>query len=149
MTGPTPASEPGKLPSRRSVEELSPEAWLLRVQQDQPDPVEEKDFRYLASIAPASVLQSCTERYLPMIYSKVLFPGKGRGSERPPRATGDAEVAAFVDALWFRYRTMTGKQARDDVGALASVFSVVKPRQLVEDAMTREQFAERWAAAKA
>lgn len=71
-----------------------------------------------------------------------------KAASRAQRATGDAEFAAYLDALWSHYRRMTGSQARADVGATATVFSIVKPRQLVEDAMTREQFAERWAAAK-
>ena len=140
-TNPTP-----RTPRRRTIEELSPEAWLLKVAKERPELVDEKDFRFLSSIAPASVLAACTERYLPMIWSKVLFPTKRQ--EMQPRATGEAEFQAFIDVLWVRYRKMTGAQARSEAGALVTVFARVRPKQLVEQAMTREQFGERFAAAR-
>lgn len=147
MATPTTENTPTPRRSRRTVEDLSPEAWLLKVSREQSELIDDKDFRYLSSVAPASVLQACTERYLPMIWSKVLFPNKAR-PQAAARPTGAAELEAFIDVLWVRYRKMTGAQARGEAGALVTVFAGVKPKQTIEAAMTREQFGQRFAAAK-
>jgi hypothetical protein len=129
---------------RRSAEELSPEAWLLKLAEDDPSIKEDKDFRYISGLAPVGVARAFTERHLPLIWSK-LFPD-GRSKKATPRpVTGEAEFQAFVDVLWARYHRMTGAQARSEAGALVAIFAAVKPKQLVEEAMTREQFGERLA----
>lgn len=146
MTDTTTAANPKERRHRRTVvEELSPEAWLLRITAERHELIADKDFRFIASLMPGPVMQQCAERYLPLIWNKVLHTGRVPASHGRP-VTADAELATFIELLWARFRKMTGQQARDDAHALVGVFSTVKPQQVVEDAMTREQFAERFMA---
>lgn len=113
----------------------------------EPELVEQKDVYTLARLAPRDVLVHCAERFLPMIWNKVLSPERTRRAYQRPPPSGEDAFSAFVDLLWSRYRTMTGKQARSEAGALVAVFADVKPNQIVEQAMTRAQFRERYTAA--
>lgn len=143
--------ENGKARERRRPEDLSPEAWLLKIAKEQPELIDEKDVEYLGSIAPSSVLAACFERFIPMIWNKVLYPGHSRRKDTPraslkarARQSGEAAIQAYIDMQWMHYRRMTGEQARSEAGGLVAIFTIVKARQLVENAMTREQFGKKF-----
>jgi len=121
----------------------TPEQALIRVDQHDHELVEAEDWAAVVEQWPIGTLKLAAIRWCQRDHRRVLSP---EPPQRAAPATGDRPLQAFVDQLWAHYRKMTGAQARAEAGLLVSIFATVGPRQIVEKAMTRQQFSQRFGA---
>jgi hypothetical protein len=117
-----------------------------------PDLIETHDCEGVARVANYETLVLAATAHFQLIWSKVLPPEGGKPAPRMAAgATRAADTAwaadtlgKFIDGIYDRLRHLTKEDAQREVGAVAKILSGLKRGQRLCEAMTREQFRERF-----
>jgi hypothetical protein len=128
-------------PEKRRAKIESPEQALIRIDQEDHELIASEDWTEVVEGFSLGTLKLAAIRWCQLSHRRVL------STESPkPREDRDADrpFQAYLDLMWAHYRKKTGAAARAEAGLLVAIFAAVKPRQLVEEAMTRAEFGERY-----
>lgn len=96
----------------------SPEAFLLRMNAKEPEALAERQFDYLASLAPKSVLLQAAARYFSLIHRRVVFPAtvaarQGTIAQRALREAHRDSLAGAAIKRVLGLMTINGKAIGD------------------------------------
>jgi hypothetical protein len=115
-----------------------------------PDLIETHDCEGVSRVANYETLILAATFCFQMIWSRVLGEGRKpapRGAVRAADETWAADtLGKFIDGVYDRLRHLTREAAQREIGAVAKILSGLKRGQRLCDAMTREQFRERFLA---
>jgi hypothetical protein len=126
---------------------MSPEIWLALAKQSEPELIADDDLDGLIAKAPHEVIIELARRHLGMIYRRIIHPNaqNRRAEQTATISEAKQQFQIFVGRIYDRYATWTKERANREVGALHTIFTSLKPRQRLCDALSREQFIERFA----
>lgn len=117
----------------------TPDQALIRVDRDNHELVEAEDWNAVTDKWSAGTLKLAAIRWCQRDHRRVLSPEPPKPRQQ---ASGEAGMYAL---LWLAVRALTREQGLQLAGRLKDVFTPLKRGQRLDEAMTQEQFVERFA----